>query len=120
MNEIIKLFTGDTWAFIDAMITLLTVAGVTYGVWDNINQKKQIKIYVERDGKKDLLPINFIRKNFTRAELFGVLGPLDKDSAFRIKSTSTKEFLDSIVEIQNGNKDELTIFIVDGDKFEWQ
>ena len=41
-----------------------------------------------------VLPIPLIRKNFTRSELFGILGAYDKDSKFCIEHTSSIKFFE--------------------------
>lgn len=80
---------------------------------------KNIKIYVLKNGTKSELPVILLRKHFTRAELFGILGALHKGDKFYIGYTAKIEIMQDIIDIQNAKKDELIIELTDKDKFEW-
>lgn len=118
MNELMSWFEGTTWTFIDACVTALTLGLVIINWYQNYKQNKQITIYILHNGVKTKLPIKLIRKNFTRAELFGVLGAFDKDSKFTIAHTASVEFFEDIEKIQNASKDEICIIISENDKFD--
>ena len=118
MNELMSWFEGTTWTFIDACVTALTLGLVIINWYQNYKQNKQITIYILHNGVKTKLPIKLIRKNFTRAELFGVLGAFDKDSKFIIAHTASVEFFEDIEKIQNASKDEICIIISENDKFD--
>ena len=74
MNEFMTLFESLTWTCIDGLITLLTLLLVILNWCQNHKQNKQIEIFInfKDDGEIIKLPIRLIRKNFTRAEIFGV------------------------------------------------
>lgn len=120
MNEFMTLFESATWTCIDGLITLLTLLLVILNWCQNHKQNKQIEIFInfKDDGEIIKLPIRLIRKNFTRAEIFGVLGAFDKDSKFTIAHTSTVVFFEDIEQIQKGKKNEICITITENDKFD--
>jgi len=116
----ITFFPGSTWSVIDALVTIATVIGVGYSVYQGWKQNQKIKIYIQReDEAPQKLPVDVMRKHFSRSELFGLLGALDKESSFRIKQTSSETFLQDILSVQNGKKDSITIKINKDDKFDW-
>ncbi len=87
--------------------------------WNARKQLKPIKIIIERNGEQKIIPFEIIRKNFSRAELFGILGAFDKDSKFNIKYTSSKDFFQQISDIQESKKDKIIIYVSNSDKFDW-
>lgn len=87
--------------------------------WNNKKQLKSIQIIIDKNGQRDILPLEIMRKNFTRSELFGVLGAFDKDSKFEIKYTASKEFFRQISDVHESKKDEIIIYLKDTDKFDW-
>jgi hypothetical protein len=87
--------------------------------WNNKKQLKPIPIIIDKNGKKDILPFDIMRKNLTRSEVFGVLGAFDKESNFSIKYTASKDFFRQVSDVQEGKKDEIVIYLKDGDKFDW-
>lgn len=115
--ELEKVITWMDWATIIFSFLAMFAAGLNW--WNNKKQFKPIKIIIEKNGTKDILPLDIIRKNFTRSEVFGVLGAFDKDSNFNIKSTSSRDFFNQISDIQESKSDELIIKITDEDKFDW-
>ena len=118
MNEFMSWFEGTTWTFIDACATALTLGLVFWNWYQTYKQNKQIKIFIIDKGQTIELPIKLLRKNFTRAELFGVLGAFDRDSKFNIEYTSTVNFFENIKNIQNAKSNEMTIIITEKDKFD--
>ena len=118
MNEFMSWFDGTTWTFIDACATTLTLGLVIWNGYQTYRQNKQIKIFIIDKGQTIELPIKLLRKNFTRAELFGILGAFDRDSKFNIEYTSTIGFFENIENIQNVKSNEMTIIITEKDKFD--
>ena len=118
MNEFILWFGGNEWTFIDGIVTILTLGLVFWNWYQTYKQNKQIKIFIIDKGQIIELPIKLLRKNFTRAELFGVLGAFDRDSKFNIEYTSTVDFFENIKNIQNAKSNEMTIIITEKDKFD--
>ena len=88
--------------------------------WFNTRKQMQpIKIIIERNGIRNTLPLEIIRKNFTRSEVFGALGAFDKDSNFKIAYTAKKEFFQQVSDIQESKSDVLIMKIEEKDKFDW-
>ena len=120
MDEFMLWFGGDTWTFIDALVTILTLLLVIYNWYQNYKQNQEIRIQIvlQHMNITRVLPIPLIRKNFTRSELFGILGAYDKDSKFCIEHTSSIKFFEDIRNIQEGKLDEISIIIKKEDKFD--
>ena len=120
MDEFMLWFCGDTWTFIDALVTILTLLLVIYNWYQNYKQNQEIRIQIvlQHMNITKVLPIPLIRKNFTRSELFGILGAYDKDSKFCIEHTSSIKFFEDIRNIQEGKLDEISIIIKKEDKFD--
>lgn len=117
-NTVIKqVITLMDWATIAFAFFGMFFAGKNW--WNTQKQMQPIKIIIERDGERKSLPLEIIRKNFTRSEVFGVLGAFDKDSSFKIAYTAKKEFFKQISDIQESKKDSLIVKIQEGDKFDW-
>jgi len=112
MNEFIKWFSGDIWAFADALITIITVLGVSYGLYKNYLQSKKVDIFFKlEDGELKKIPITLTRKNVTRSEISGLLGMIQKDSTLRhnIHSITENTYFNNIYDIQNAKKSTLYI-----------
>lgn len=122
MQEEVKMIfmyiPDNIWSNIDAGITILTLGLVIYSWYQSFKQNKQIKIFIVDKGETIELPIKLLRRNFTRAELFGILGAFEKDSKFNIEYTSTIDFFENIENIQNAKSNEITIIITEKDKFD--
>jgi len=117
MNEFTIWFQGSTWAFIDAIVTSLTVLGVGYNLWQNKKQLNPIKILIEKNNIKEELPTFILRKNFTRSEVQGILRSLHDGDTYNIKFTGNPDFLKAIIKIQQGKSDTLVIPILPQDDF---
>ncbi len=74
MDEFMLWFGGDTWTFIDALVTILTLLLVIYNWYQNYKQNQEIRIQIvlQHMNITKVLPIPLIRKNFTRSELFNI------------------------------------------------
>ena len=62
---------------------------------------------------KHVLPFSLRRGNFTRAELLGYIGMIpkhEKGQRFDIHWLSTRAFFDALETIQEGSKDQITIY----------
>lgn len=113
--EFEKIITWMDWVTIVFAFFAMLASG--FNVWQRKKDKEKIEIYIEKDNKKILLPTYVIRKNFTRAEVFGILGALEKDNDFKIKYTSDDKFIKDIFDIQTGKEKELIIKLDKNDKF---
>jgi len=127
MSELMKWFkSSDIWASVDAGFTIVSII-ITFGTFimvikNYLNNKKQtdkIEIIINRNNCLETLPTFVLRKDFTRSEVFGILGALDSNSKFDIKYTSDAQFIENIFNIQKGVGKELIIKIEDEDKFDW-
>lgn len=89
-----------------------------FNFYRNLRQNKFILLYIEKNGVKESLDIEIKRKEFSRSELNGVLGALEKDGKFNIDYFSTKEFFDQLNDVQKSKKEEFVIYLSNSDKFE--
>jgi len=129
MKEIMLWFkTSELWASIDAFFTLVSMS-VTFGTlvmvvknyYTNKKSLEKIEIYIHTPNKELYkLPTYIIRKNFTRAEVFGTLRALNIGDDFNIVYTSTTKFLEDIFKVQTLKSDRLIIEIDENDNFKWQ
>lgn len=117
MNGVEQIITWMDWATIIFAFFAMFISAVNW--WNEKKQLKPIKIIIEKNGERETLPLDIVRKNFTRSEVFGVLGAFDRDSKFSIKYTSTKEFFEQISDIHELKKDYLVIPLDENDKFDW-
>ncbi|MBO7381403.1 MAG: hypothetical protein J6U05_07035 [Neisseriaceae bacterium] len=101
------------------IIMILTIIGWGSSFYQYRKMKQEISIVIIKNGIPKTLPITLLRKNFTRAELMGVLGIYDKNHKFDIYHTTQKEFFDDIHAIQLGKKDKIFIRISENDKFDF-
>ena len=106
--------------YIDIITTIVSFITLIFVFRNWRNAKKQqepVKIVLKFKDRDVTLPIELIRKNFTRAEVFGLIRVFDKDHQFHIEYTSTKEFFEQLLEVQEGKKDTFSILIGKDDKF---
>jgi len=115
MDNIINWFSSNLWTFFDGVITLGTLIIVTINLILNKRKEKlqnqEIKIFFIIDNKKKDTKLTIIRKHFTRSEVLGIVGILQKDISkrFNIEYMKNKKFLDDVIDIQQGKKDEIDI-----------
>lgn len=102
---------------ISSAVALATLAVVAYYKYTKENDK--IEIYTKKPNEeKQQLSTYIVRKNFTRAEIFGILGALHKEGKFEIKYTSSIDFAKDVFDVQTGKKEELIIKLDSKDEFE--
>jgi len=101
----------DYWGVIDtsSAVALALLAAVAY--WEYIKGEDKIKIYFLVDGKKVDTKLSLLRKDFSRSELMGVLGMIqkDQDKRFKISYFQNPAILEDIQKIQKGDGDEFII-----------
>jgi len=116
----LKHFDGNLWHWIDAFITIFTVIGVFYNYIENKKQLEVIPLYLQIKNSKLKLPTYTVRKNFTRAEVKGILSGIHNDKNLEIDyiDNPTSPYLKELVDIQQGKKHSLVILIKENDKFE--
>lgn len=106
-------FTKDWWAFFDALVTLITVSGVFYGIYTNRKSLQKIDVYFIVDGEKRELALDLTRRHITRSEVQGILGNLLKKEhpQYKIDYLSNMKFLNDIFSIQQGKLNYLEIVL---------
>lgn len=117
----VKIFLESTIYWLNNFTVLFAFGAMCFSgfnLFKNMRQNKFIPICIEKNGVKEPLDIEIKRKEFSRSELNGVLGALEKDGKFNIDYFSTKEFFDQLNDVQKSNKDEFVIYLSDSDKFE--
>ena len=115
----IDWFSGSWWTFFDAIITIGTLVVVLNSYYKNTGelkkQNEEIKIYFQIKETKEKIDtkLKIIRKHFTRGELLGVLGMIQNNSGnrFNLEELKNRDFLDEIIDVQNGEDDKITIFL---------
>jgi len=121
MNELMNFFQTNIWAFFDAIVTTITVYGVGYNYFQNKKQLQPIKIFIKKGNKQKEIPTYIIRRNFTRADIKGILSELhNSEDFFKIHDITQPIFLKKIFEIQQGKGSELIINIYPEDFFEYE
>ena len=118
MNE--KFVSSPIWQHIDAFATAFTLILVFKEILDSKDQLKNIRIYLEFDDGviDEIFPIK--RKNFSRAELKGILRELHGSREnYRLSYMSESDFFDNIFAVQDGKKDSFIMKIRKDDFFEY-
>jgi len=107
--------------FYDALDVAAAVALALLALWGYIEYSRgedSISIYFDVEGEVQNTYLSLLRKNFTRAELLGLLGMLQKDPTKRFVITSTKkpDFQKRIQDIQTGKDKEFMIYMEKKDR----
>lgn len=101
----------DYWGVVDtsSAVALALLAVAAY--WEYIKGEDKIKIYFLVDNKKIDTKLSLLRKDFSRSELMGVLGMIqkDQDKRFKISYFQNPAILEEIQKIQKGNGEEFSI-----------
>ena len=115
-------FVNDAlWKHIDAFVTAFTLVLVFLDLYSSKKQLDTIRIYLEFDdgGKEEIYPMK--RKNFSRAELKGILRELHKSKDNYVLSyMSEREFLEDIFLVQEGEMDIFIMKVRDKDFFKYK
>ncbi len=114
----------DCWSVIDtaSAVALATLAIIAY--YEYIKGKDVIKLYFLVGDKKIDTNLSLLRKDFSRSELLGILGMIQKNpkERFKISYFKNPEILNKIQMIQKGQgkefiikleEDELSFFDID-------
>ncbi len=101
----------DYWGVVDtsSAVALAILAGVAY--YEYVKGDNEIKIYF-KIGKKEIdTKLSILRKEFSRSEILGLLGMIQKDPQHRFKLAYFQDtsVLKDIQEIQKGNGKKLMI-----------
>ena len=114
-------FNTTLWHTINAMITISTVIGVWYNYYQNQKQLEEVDIFLKfTDGyEKKIYRIK--RKNFSRAELKGMLRELHNSKEnYKLSYMSEDEFLTNVFNIQDGLSNKFYMEIRESDFFEYK
>lgn len=108
----------DKFTIMTAFLTLGIVARNHYNNHKNQDEIK-ITLHFLNTNLETELPIKILRKDFTRSEIFGYLGALNKGDKFDIAYLKKNEFFTQILEVQNKKKDDIKIKISKDDLCEF-
>jgi len=127
LNATLTWFSSPEWAGVDGTFTIFSIFITSFTLFfayrNWLNNKKQLKkidIFLEfYDGYKEkIYPIK--RKNFSRAELKGILRELHDDREhYKLSYMAENEFLDGIFKVQDGESDEFIMKIREKDFFKF-
>jgi len=86
-----------------------------FGYLEFVRSEDSIKIYFDKDGQSIDTKLSILRKNFTRSELMGVLGMIQKDTKTRFEIQSLKDLsiLEKLQQIQKSKDKEFHIIVTD-------
>jgi hypothetical protein len=116
-----KFFSDELWKHIDAFATALTLALVTLDLLNRKQELDEINLYIKFEEKEKELIYPIKRKNFSRAELKGILRELhDGESNYSLAYMSEDDFLNNVFAVQDGDKDEFIMKIYKDDTFEYK
>jgi len=114
-------FNTTIWHSMNAMITILTVIGVWYNYHQSQKQLEEIDIFLKFDDGYEKKIYRIKRKNFSRAELKGILRELhDSRNHYELSYMSEDKFLTNIFNIQDGLSNEFYMEIRESDFFEYK
>lgn len=104
---------GISWGYFDAFITIITYVGVIWGIQSSKRLRdshmQRIGVFLQfRNDKKVKLKSYTIRKNFTRADLKGILRDICTGN-YNINYLASEAFLADVDAVQQGQKNEITI-----------
>ena len=109
-----KLYWPTAWEWFGVIDTASAVALALlalFGYVEYIRMEEKIEIAFDLNGQKIDTGLSLLRKNFTRSELLGVLGMIQKEQEKRFKLSFFQEpaSLDAIQQIQKGKAKEFHI-----------
>ncbi|BCD68472.1 hypothetical protein [Nitratiruptor sp. YY09-18] len=111
---IAKLFDSYLWEIFGILDTASAVALAILAGWgyiEFIRSEQPVKIIFEIDGKRVETGLALLRKNFTRSELMGILGMIQKDqnTRYRLSFFQDKNMLKTLQKTQTGKEKEFVI-----------
>lgn len=108
--------------YCDALTIVFAFIAMIFAFRNFISAQKGeqiISIFIEKNGQKESLPLVILRKNFTRAELFGALQTINQREKFNIAYLKTMDFFESLSQIQAKKSSELIIKLSPNDSFDF-
>ncbi len=104
LSKLIAPGLWDWFGVVDTASAVATVAVAGFGYREYLRMEDEIKIFFDIEGEKRDTDLSLLRKNFSRQELMGVLGMIQKNQKerFDIESLHDIAILRQIHEIQKG------------------
>jgi flagellar motor component MotA len=103
------------WALYEVLDTASAVALAVlafFGYMEYSKSEDKIKIYFKVDNQKQIdTNLSILRKNFSRSEVFGLLGMIQTNAKdrFDIAYSRDKSMLDALHAVQKGDEDSFVI-----------
>jgi len=118
IGAIVANFFPAVWQWFGILDTASAVALAIlafFGYLEFVRSEDAIKIFFDTDGEVVDTKLSILRKNFTRGELMGVLGMIQKDSKKRFEIQSLKEIsiLQRLQQIQTSKDQSFHLKVTD-------
>jgi len=109
-----KIFFPNIWKWFSIIDTATAVALAFlagWGYFEYAKSEEPVKIFFDIDGKKVDTGLSLLRRNFTRSEVMGVLGMIQKKQKekFELQFMKQKAILEKLQKIQTGKDKEFVI-----------
>ncbi|SMC09203.1 hypothetical protein [Nitratiruptor tergarcus] len=109
--KILNSYLWEIYGILDtaSAVALAILAG--WGFIEFIRNEQPVEIIFEIDGKRVDTGLSLLRKNFTRSELMGILGMIqkDQDTRYKLSFFQDKNMLKTLQETQTGKNKEFVI-----------
>ncbi len=108
----------DFWGVLDTSSAVALALLAFFAYYNYTKEDDVIKIYFEINGDKIDSNLSLLRKEFSRSEILGLLGMIQKDQEKRFKLAyfQNPEILKAIQKIQKGEGKEFTIKLQEDEK----
>ena len=105
----------ELWETIDVALAVALGLMAFLAYKDFISSEDEIKLYFKINENKKDTGLRLLRKNFTRSEILGVLGMIQKDpkDRFNIKYMKNKKFLEDLNKLQKGNDKKFVLLMTE-------
>lgn len=114
-----EIFNSNLWAFVEGLITIITLGYVYKSYNENKTQEEDISVRIRYDnGEEKPLTLTIKRKNFTRSEVKGILGDAHNGESYNIEYLNSRKFTSDILDIQASKKKVFWIEITASDVFD--
>jgi hypothetical protein len=106
------------WDLLSALDTATAIALAVLAFFAYLEYARgedEIKIYLNVEGEKKDTQLRLLRKQVSRSEVLGILGMIQNKNSGRFENSKFRnkkillEFLNNIMEVQKGNKDEIEV-----------
>jgi len=118
IGVVAKFFYPAVWEWFSVLDTASAVALAAIAIWgyfEYIRSEDVIKIFFKIKDKKLDTKLSILRRDFTRSELMGVLGMIQKnqDKRFELKELKDPSILTKIQRLQKGKDKEFILKIAE-------